>query len=564
MSTARRITIVVLVLALAAACGPVEDPSPAPATTEPIPPSSLADGGPVDEPSALPTSVEPDPLSTQADGGRVADPPPPPTTAESVLPSTAPDGAYVHALSSPTTTDSTEAPPASTSVDADGLEALPMAERSLIDSWRSAVSATSDVWPGFNLASIPTVLAAIDDEGAVAATVAFNHPNPQALGTPGRSMGVDGHKIAVISELADPDWLAARAPYDFFADVSGTDTFVLIAQESKLGHESGTPEFISVLVHEAFHRYQWDEWRPGTAQQYVDRYNFSAANLELALLENRILIAAYRADDPSALERLARQFAAVRATRRQRDFRVAHDEAQERAEGSARFIEHRIGDSIGNVYSTSTNHTWELERYDQNLAAPELQHSSIKTFFSFFRFYSSGATLLVLLERLGASDVAQQLQDGRTPARLLERQLAPLGGLDELVADARADHDPDNGLNSAAATLAELAIDEPATGLGHDDGEFVLTDAQIACLKAFGIEFSDTPVFADRIGIPPNPAHSCLVEADSNLTGAQIACLKAFGIEFSDTPWTGDRVSIPQNVADECLNAADDSDGDSP
>ncbi len=407
----------------------------------------------------------------------------------------------------------------STSVDADGLEALSTAGRSLIDSWRTAVSASSGEWPGFDLASIPTVLAAVDDEGAVEAVVAFNHSNPQALGIPIRSMDVDGHKIVAIGELADPGWLAARSPFDFFADVGGTETFVLIAQEGELGREAGTPEFIALFVHEAFHRYQADEWWSGMTRQYFDRYDFSATNLELALLENRILIAAYRADDPSDLERLARQFAAVRATRRQRDFRVAHDEETERSEGSARFIEHRIGDSIGNVYSTSTNHTGELEQYDQNLAAPELQHTGVKSFFSFLRFYSSGATLLVLLERLGVSNVAQQIEDGRTPAGLLERYVAPLGDLDELVATARADHDPDGRLAATAATLFKLAIAEPATGLGYNDGEFVLTGAQIACLESFGIEFSDTPVFGDRVGIPSPAGHSCLVEAGSSVNG---------------------------------------------
>ena len=433
-------------------------------------------------------------------------------------------------LPPPTTTDSTEAS-ASTGVDADGLEPLSTGERSLIGSWHSAVSASSGVWPGFDLASIPTVLVAIDKGGAIGATVAFNHPSPRALGVPIRNLDVDGHTIVVIGEVADPDWLAARSPFDFFADVGGTDTFVLISQEGEFGRESGTPEFMAMLVHEAFHRYQGDEWRPGTARQYVDRYDFSAANLELALLENRILITADLADNPGDLEHLARQFAAVRATRRQRDFRVAHDEEQERTEGSARFVEHVIGEAIGHAYYTSTGHTGELDDYDRNLAVPELQHYGVKTFFSFLRFYSSGATLLVLLERLGASDVAQQLQDGRTPARLLERHVAPLGDLDELVADARAHHDPDDRLAAAAATLAELAIDEPATGLGHDDGEFVLTDAQIACLGAYGVEFSDTPVFGNRISIPPNPAHACLVEAESRLTDAQIDCPRPTGSE---------------------------------
>lgn len=486
-----------------------------------------------------------------------------PTTTEPIPPSTEADSAPVDDLSSTTTTDLTEAPPAPRTVDGGDPDTLSADARSLIGSWHTAVSATTGVWPGFDLALIPTVLAAIDDEGAIRATVAFNHPSPLALGAPIRSVDVDGHKVAVIGEVADPVWLAARAPYDFFADVDGTDTFVLIGQEGEPGRESGTPEFIAMLVHEAFHRYQWDEWRPGMARQYVDRYDFSAENLALVLLENRILIAAYRADNSGDLERLARQFAAVRATRQQRDFRVAHDEEQERTEGSARFVEHAIGEAIGHAYYTSTDHTGELDDYDQNLAAPESQHYGIKIFFSFFRFYSGGATLLVLLERLGASDVAQQLQDGRTPAELLERHIAPLGDLDELVADARAEHDPDGRLAAAASTLSELAIDEPATGLGHDDSEFVLTDAQLGCLRAFGIEFSDTPVFGDRVSIPPNPAHSCLVQADSRLTEAQIACLEARGVEFSDTPVFGNRISIPDQVARDCLDDAGDPDDSS-
>ena len=486
-----------VVLALAAACGRVDDRSSAPATAELISPSTEVDSTPVDGPSSAPATTEPIPPSTQADGGRAADALSPPTTTEPVLPSTGADSASVDGPSSPTATDSTEAPPASRSVDAGDPGALSAETRSLIGSWHTAVSASSDAWPGFDLASIPVVLAAMDEGGAVEAAVAFNHPNPQALGSPAQTFDVDGHKVVVIGEVADPDWLAARSPFDFFADLGGTETFVLIGQEGELGRESGTPEFVSMLVHEAFHRYQADEWTPRMTGQYIDSYDFSVANLELALLENRILIAAYQADDPSDLERLSRQFAAVRATRRQRDSRVAHDEAQERSEGSARFIEHRIGDSIGNVYYTSTNHIWELEQYDRNLAFPELQHSGIKRFFSFLRFYGSGATLLVLLERLGASDVAQQLQDGRTPARLLERHSAPLGDLDQLVADAQAEHDPDGRLAAAAATLAELAIDESATGLGHE-GEFVLTGAQIACLAAHGIDISD------RLSIPQN------------------------------------------------------------
>ena len=472
------------------------------------------------------------------------------------------------ALRDPPAGSATEPPTGPSAVPSDGahdLGSLPADARLLIDSWSSAVSATRGVWPGFDLASIPAVMAAIDDEGAISAAVAFNHPNPEALGAPARTLHVDGHRIVVIGEVADPDLLAA-SPYQLVADIGGTDTFVLISEERNTYYDPETPLFIAYLVHEAFHRYQTDEWTWGTTRQYFDHYDYSAANLELVLLENRILVAAYRAEDPGDLQRLARQFAAVRATRHERDYRVAHDEEQERIEGSARFMEHRIGETIGAVHATSTNHPRDLEQFTRILTtAPELLDDAIKMSFSLLRFYHSGATLLVLLERLGASDVAGQLQDGRTPARLLERHVAPLGDLDELVAGARADHDPDDRLAAAAAALHELAIDEPPIDVGQiPEGDFVLTGAQIACLEAFGMEFSDTPVFGNRIGIPPNAARSCLARSMLGLTAAQIACLEAHGIDVSDLLEAGDRIIISNQAALDCLNDAGDPDGASP
>ena len=370
------------------------------------------------------------------------------------------------------------------------------------------MSASSGVWPGFDLAPIPAVLATIDNGGAVKAVVVFNHPEPHALGVPIESFDLGGHGIAVIGEVTAPEWLALRTPLDLFADVGGVDTFVVVSQEGELDLEPGTPFFVALLVHEAFHRYQFEEWTPSATHQYWDGYDYSAANLELALLENRILIAAYRADDPGESERLARQFAAVRAVRHQRDPRVAHDEEQERSEGSARFIEHRFGDSIDLVY-TSTNHTRDLHYHDQNLSNPQVLAGHIKWFFALERFYSTGATLLSLLERLAVSEIPRQLQDGETPATLLKQRIGPLGDLDELVARARAEHDPDNQVGAAAATLAELVLDESPIGLGPE-GEHVISDAELACLEAHGIEVSE-----ERATIPLEVDRECLGEASN-------------------------------------------------
>ncbi|MYC86159.1 MAG: hypothetical protein F4X18_11715 [Acidimicrobiia bacterium] len=393
-----------------------------------------------------------------------------------------------------------------------GLEKVSGDARSLVDSWLSAVSESGGAWPGYDLADIPTVLVSVDAGGRVEAVVAFNHPNPNALGSAILSVDVDGHSVGVVGEPADPERLVSMAPFDFFADIGGTETFVLVGQRGEPGREPDTPGFVAMIAHEGFHRYQFDNWVPGAAVQDVEGYDFGAENIELVLLENRVLVAAYQADATSDLERLARQFAAVRAVRHARDPRVALDEQQERMEGSARWIEHRMGDAIGNTY-TSTNHTSELGYLDQSIDDPGAVLGNVKSFFGFGRFYSSGATVLALLERLGVAgaDVAGRLGDGGTPAQLLEQRIAPLGDRDDLVAAAWAEHDPDGRLGAAAAALAERAAAEGETDFGAGDVPeetlgpgFEAGDDQIACLQEHGLDLS-----ADSVTIPDDIAAAC-------------------------------------------------------
>ena len=400
----------------------------------------------------------------------------------------------------------------STGAVAGSIESVSGDARSLIDSWRSAVSESVGIWPGYDLAAIPVVLVSVDGEGNVAAVVAFNHPDPQELGSRVRGLDVDGHRVEVIDEVADPDRLASMAPFDFFADIGGTDTFVLVGQTGQPGMEPGTPQFVALLAHEAFHRHQFDAWVPGDILQDVDGYDFSAENLELVLLEDRILIAAYQAGTLADTERLARQFAAVRSARHDRDGRVGLDEDQERIEGSARYVEHSIGDAIGNTYN-STNHIGELVHYDDSVENPAALGGGIKSFFGFGRFYSSGATLLALLDRLEPSgiDVAERLLEGDTPAQLLAQHVGSLGDIDAVVAAARAEHDPDSRFAAASAVLSELAAGE-TTGFGGADlpgettsGSFEVSEDQIACLEDHGLDLS-----ADNITIPDDITSACL------------------------------------------------------
>ena len=402
-----------------------------------------------------------------------------------------------------TTTQPVPATTTSASVVAAGIESVSGDARSLIDSWRSAVSESAGIWPGYDLAAIPVVLVAVDGEGNVGAVTAFNHPDPEALGSQVRGFEIDGHRVAVVDEVADPDRLASMAPFTFFADIGGTDTFVLVGQSGVPKLEPGTPEFIAVLAHEGFHQYQFDEWVPGDLLQDFDGYDYSAANLELVLLEHRILIAAYESATLAGTERLARQFAAVRSTRHDRDGRVVLDEHQERIEGSAQYIEHRIGDAIGNIRN-SANHADELVYHDAGVEDPAVFGDGIKSFFGFDRFYSSGATLLALLDRLEPSgtDVAERLGKGDSPAQLLARHVGSPDDVDALVAAARAEHDPDGRFGPAAAILSALAAGEKTDGFG---GGSEVSEDEIACLEEHGLDLS-----AGNITIPDDIASACL------------------------------------------------------
>ena len=429
-------------------------------------------------------------------------------------PRTSTEGTLAPGTSAGTTAASTTPAP----VAATGLDQVSGDERLLVDSWLSAVSASGGAWPGYDLADIPTVLVSAGVDGSVGAVVAFNHPNPSPLGSAILDVEAGSHRVAVVGEPADPERLASLAPFDFFADIGGTATFVLVGQRGEPGREPDTPGFVAMVAHEAFHRYQFDNWVPGAAVQDVEGYDFGVENLELVLLENRILVAAYQARTVAETERLARQFAAVRAARHERDPRVALDEEQERMEGSARWIEHRMGDAIGNTY-VSTNHTSELGYLDESIDDPGAVLGNVKSFFGFGRFYSSGATVLALLERLGVSgaDVAERLGEGDTPAQLLEQRIAPLGDRDELVAAAWAEHDPDGRLGAAAAALAELAAGEGATDFGAGEVPeetlgpgFEVSDDQIACLQEHGLDLS-----ADSVTIPDEIAAACFGDQGS-------------------------------------------------
>ncbi len=377
----------------------------------------------------------------------------------------------------------------------------------LIDRWHAAVSASTGAWPGYELAAIPAVLVSVDREGAISAVVAFNHPNPDPLGSPILRQDVGGHEAAVVVEPTDPDALFAMAPFDFYADIGGTSTFVLIGQQGDPATEPDSPAFSALLAHETFHRFQFDNWSEDATVHSLEGYDLSQASLELVLLEGRILISAHEAASAAEAERLARQFTAVRAARHEASPSVGLDEQQERIEGSARYLEHLIGDTLGSTYA-SANHAGELMFYDDLDADAAAQLDGITSFFGFGRFYSSGATLLALAQRLGTpiDDIATRLSDRTTPAQMLEQLVEPVGEIGDALDAAWAEHDPARRLRETAAVLAERALQEDSSDFATETpmGSFEVSDEQIDCLADHGIDIT-----ADNFTIPDDIAQVC-------------------------------------------------------
>ena len=199
-------------------------------------------------------------------------------------------------------------------------------------------------------------------------------------------------------------------------------------------------------------------FRGPLGDQDVENYAYTADNLELATLEERALAAAVTADDATMRETAARRFAAIRLVRWQADPRVVLDNDQERFEGTARYLEHRLAGG-------DTRFAYHGGNYDVDLlgdpdAVWELG-DTVKGYYGFDRFYATGAAILRVLDLLGAVGVAEAVTEGRAPADLLIEHLGVTPAeAPQLVADARAAYDPDNEPPAAAERAAATALAE--------------------------------------------------------------------------------------------------------
>lgn len=304
-----------------------------------------------------------------------------------------------------------------------------------------------------------------------------NHPRPTALGGVEEALprNLTLPPIYRLDPLPEKNRIAAIPHFDFSVDLGGTGAFVLkysaellglsddfasanyefMDESSKLPEtdagpagsdreipdeqaafpepfpELGEEDFIAAdrrfmaeqwalyLAHEVFHRFQLDNWNEqGGAQDTAD-YPLDETHLALIMLETAALRAAVDARSEAARAEHTRLFIAVREERMGRYAEVELlDLPQEQIEGTARYVEHRIGSLLGFQYVNLQTFT----NPDALMAMPE---RGIRSHAAFDRFYGTGAALCRLLDVFAVSGWKARVARGLSPYQVLRDRLAP-------------------------------------------------------------------------------------------------------------------------------------------
>lgn len=363
----------------------------------------------------------------------------------------------------------------------------------VIANLAAAYTGATGVWEGFDPGAYPALAVYRTSDNAFASALAINFPSPEAIGEP-TPLSVEGTPFTSLHYFTDlntdiKERIATIPRFDLDTGLAGVDAFVMIAGGGEAFFEPSSLVWTATFMHELFHRHQILQFRGFATSQDFENYPFTAENIALATLEDRALREAITTGDADVRKTAARRFAALRMARLAADYRVTLDNRQERIEGSARYIEHRMAGDDTRFFHHAGNYEWGLfgdPQQRQEMQVP------VKQYFGFIRFYASGAAVLRTLDLLGVAGVAESVQGGKSPAEVLIEHLGITGAdVPQLVADARAAYDQDDTLMAAAERAATAAASEESVfgdSAGGVVGEpIVLTEEQVQCLNDHGV-----------------------------------------------------------------------------
>lgn len=256
----------------------------------------------------------------------------------------------------------------------------------------------------------------------------INHPAPGELG--GVPEDIPGNlglpTIYRLNPLPRKNRIAKIAHFTFSEDLAGTDTFILkYSAEDFSGFDDSDSEFMAenwrlYLVHETFHTFQFQGWNEKMGNQDTAGYPLDETHLALIMLETAALRAAVDSRDKSTRTENTRMFIAVREERMRLHTEVEYlDLPQEQIEGTAKYVEHRMGSLLGFGHTNLNTFT-----NADIMAMPEMPESGIRVHSAFDRFYGTGAALCHLLEDFAVKDWKTQVADGLSPYEVLRDHFA--------------------------------------------------------------------------------------------------------------------------------------------
>jgi hypothetical protein len=300
----------------------------------------------------------------------------------------------------------------------------------------------------------------------------IHHPSPHGLELfhPAFDGMAPVYRQRVTAELLD---LRNERTYRLNVTLGGVNTFVFsYVGDPGVTADPRSSDFLTYLVHEGFHRYQfydggWTRYPDWVTE--LESYPIVRGNVSLALLEERILVAGLRAASPAEVEIACRQFFAVRVARRRLpevvvdgiQFVDQSDHALEHYEGTARYVQDRFLEAAGLATHelTVAQLAAELDAtFTRDLMVPPAA-GEVRFHFESWRFYRTGAALGLLLDELDV-DWKSAARHGRSQFQVLETMYSNLTEteLATLVADAKQAHEFDGII--AAATEYFLSPSE--------------------------------------------------------------------------------------------------------
>lgn len=216
--------------------------------------------------------------------------------------------------------------------------------------------------------------------------------------------------------------------FQFQLKINNVSTFAIGYGESE-GVRPRASEFLALLVHEGFHKVQLlkGTWRHHHSTISTTNYPFRKGDIALSLLENRVLRAALKGGDADLA---LKTFYVLRHKRllqagSKKSFLLRHDNEQERIEGTALYIEHKMLRLMGykippRDLNSSSSRLQLVPYYQKHRDVSYIRQGLLA------RFYATGAVTGALLDKLKDTTWQQACQQGKSLYEHLHRRYGKL------------------------------------------------------------------------------------------------------------------------------------------